>query len=388
MQCDVDRIVQVLTNLVSNAIRFSPRASSVTVSVERSPENGAARFSVIDTGPGIPPDQMHKLWDRFQQLDLGEGKSKGGTGLGLAISKAIVAQHGGAVGVESLEGQGSTFWFELPERTAVEPQPEPTTEERGRRRILLINDDEEVQDLLNGLLSTDTFELIRASTGADAKRLVTERRFDIVLLDIQLADGNGFDMVRNLVLDPDQPPVPVIVLPGREPTLHTLGNPVLLDWLIKPIDEEAVRRSLVMTVHSNNLENAKALVITEKTETFDYLKDKLARLNIECLPRLKDADTQQSIRSQNPNFIVLDIQVGQQVCFDVFQILRQEKVRPIPLAVYADKVLQNEDLDKLTLAFSRYLSKSHMSEPEFLGALRELLDTRLRTDAREPVLKS
>jgi CheY-like chemotaxis protein len=92
------------------------------------------------------------------------------------------------------------------------------------------------------------------------------------------------------------------------------------------------------------------------------------------------------IRSQNPSFIVLDIQVGQQVCFDVFQYLRQEKARPIPLAVYADKVLQNEDLDKLTLAFSRYLSKSHMSEPEFLSALRELLNARLRSDIRESVL--
>ncbi|HEY9716430.1 MAG TPA: ATP-binding protein, partial [Trichormus sp.] len=349
LQCDVDRIVQVLTNLVSNAIRFSPRASSVTVRVERSAENGAAHFSVIDTGPGIPPDQMHKLWDRFQQLEPGEGKPKGGSGLGLAISKAIVAQHGGAVGVESSEGQGSTFWFELPERTVVEQEPEPGAEEPDRRRILLINDDEEVHDLLNGLLSTDLFELIRATTGADANRLVSERRPDIVLLDIQLADGNGFDMVRNLVLDTNLPPVPIIVLPGREPTLHTLGNPVLLDWLIKPIDEDSLRRSLLMTVHSNNLENAKALVITENTETFDYLEDKLAELNIACLATSSDTTTKQLIRSQNPSFIVLDIQVGQQVCFDVFQYLRQEKARPIPLAVYADKVLQNEDLDKLTL---------------------------------------
>jgi DNA-binding response OmpR family regulator len=319
-------------------------------------------------------------------LEPGEGKSNGGSGLGLAISKAIVAQHGGAVGVESSEGEGSTFWFELPERKAVEQQPEQSAEEPNRSRILLINDDEEVHDLLNGLLSTDMFELIRATTGADANRLVSERRPDIVLLDIQLADGNGFDMVRNLVLDTNQPPVPIIVLPGREPTLHTLGNPVLLDWLIKPIDEESLRRSLLTTVPGTKLESAKALVITESSDTFDYLKDKLAELDIECLRVSSDTGTKQLIRSQNPNFIVLDIQVGQQVCFDVFQILRQEKARPIPLAVYADKVLQNEDLDKLTLAFSRYLSKSHMSEPEFLGALRDLLNARLRTDARESVL--
>ncbi|WP_224372258.1 ATP-binding protein [Hyalangium versicolor] len=110
---DFDRLVQVLTNLVSNAIKFSPARGSVFV--RTMPQPGMrVRFSVVDQGRGIAPEQQHKLFGKFQQLDSSDTRSKGGTGLGLAISKAIVELHRGRIGVESQVGQGATFWFELP----------------------------------------------------------------------------------------------------------------------------------------------------------------------------------------------------------------------------------------------------------------------------------
>lgn len=108
---DGDRIAQVLVNLVSNAIKFSPEGGKVTVSVKK---NGSVvDFRVSDQGPGIPPQYQRTIFDRFKQAPEGEER-KGGTGLGLAISKAIVEQHGGRIGVESEIGKGSTFWFKLP----------------------------------------------------------------------------------------------------------------------------------------------------------------------------------------------------------------------------------------------------------------------------------
>lgn len=103
----------MLTNLVSNAIKFSPAGSEVILSLEPGQTN-QFKFSVCDNGPGIPPEQAHKLFARFQQLDQSDSRQKGGTGLGLAITKAIVEEHGGKIGVESKVGEGSTFWFELP----------------------------------------------------------------------------------------------------------------------------------------------------------------------------------------------------------------------------------------------------------------------------------
>lgn len=109
---DPDRVVQVLTNLLSNAIKFAPRGSVVTVGVGS--REGSVRFSVIDRGPGVPEEDREKLFSRFHQLDQSDTRRVGGSGLGLAIAKAIVQQHGGAIGLESSGDEGSTFFFDLP----------------------------------------------------------------------------------------------------------------------------------------------------------------------------------------------------------------------------------------------------------------------------------
>jgi signal transduction histidine kinase len=105
---DRDRIEQVITNLLSNALKYTPPKSSVRISVLSA--DNAVRVSVIDQGPGIPPDQLQKVFDRFQQL----AGAKKGTGLGLTIARALVEQHHGRIWVESELGRGTTFHFELP----------------------------------------------------------------------------------------------------------------------------------------------------------------------------------------------------------------------------------------------------------------------------------
>lgn len=109
---DPDRVVQILNNLASNAIKYSPSGSDVIIRVERW-NSDSTRFSVIDKGYGIPQSEMEKLFGRFQQIDSSDKRPKGGTGLGLFISKSLVELHGGHIGVDSTPGQGSTFWFEI-----------------------------------------------------------------------------------------------------------------------------------------------------------------------------------------------------------------------------------------------------------------------------------
>ena len=109
---DSDRTIQVLVNLVDNAIKFSPPRSQVTIRVEPIGHD-TTRFSVVDEGAGIESQQMDKLFKVFQQLDSSDRRKQGGTGLGLSISKSLVELHGGQIGVESTVGQGSTFWFEF-----------------------------------------------------------------------------------------------------------------------------------------------------------------------------------------------------------------------------------------------------------------------------------
>ena len=114
---DADRVVQVLTNLISNAIKFAPKGTCVVVRTAKSRNPQRLRFSVEDQGPGIPPADVQKLFSKFGQL--ADDRKQLGTGLGLAISKAIVEEHNGEIGLESSVGKGTTFWFELPLSTEI-----------------------------------------------------------------------------------------------------------------------------------------------------------------------------------------------------------------------------------------------------------------------------
>lgn len=116
--CDSDRTVQILENLLTNAIKFSPAGSTIGLTLSQAADAGFYRLSVQDNGPGIAGEEQAKIFEVFRQLDSSDTRSTRGSGLGLAIAKAIVEKQGGHIGVESKAGEGCTFWFELP---AVEP---------------------------------------------------------------------------------------------------------------------------------------------------------------------------------------------------------------------------------------------------------------------------
>jgi signal transduction histidine kinase len=110
---DRDRIIQTLTNIINNAVKFSPPHTSVKIAAQLI-HNDLVRFQVADSGRGIPQKNLETIFDRFQQVDASDSRDQGGTGLGLAICRSIIQQHGGQIWVESTLGKGSTFYFTLP----------------------------------------------------------------------------------------------------------------------------------------------------------------------------------------------------------------------------------------------------------------------------------
>ncbi|MFL5540671.1 MAG: ATP-binding protein, partial [Longimicrobiaceae bacterium] len=202
---DSDRILQVLTNLISNAVKFSPPGASVEVRVE--PVGGEARFRVADQGRGIPEDRLESIFERFQQVDSSDSRQKGGTGLGLAICRTIVTQHGGRIWAESAPGEGSTFHFTIPlaeaqpaapavhegPRVDLEADPGPAAADGdGRPRVLVVEDDEGLAGVLAETFERRGVAAEVAGTGERAWAAARRHRPDAVVLDIALPDGDGY----------------------------------------------------------------------------------------------------------------------------------------------------------------------------------------------------
>jgi len=212
---DPDRIAQALTNLVGNAIKFSPKGGRIWVTAERK-ENQMV-FEVRDEGRGIPPNKLGLLFERFQQVDASDAREKGGTGLGLSISKSIVEQHNGRIWVESTVGKGSTFFFTLPlpQETEAPVQPEATTEAQSTR-VLIIEDDPDLANILATMLQRHDTQSRIAHTAGKGITLSKQMRPDMIVLDLGLPDMDGSAVVQALREDNILRLVPLVVYTVRE----------------------------------------------------------------------------------------------------------------------------------------------------------------------------
>jgi signal transduction histidine kinase len=161
---DADRIVQTLSNLIGNAIKFAAAATTITLSAECVGLKLLVR--VADDGRGIPPDKLALIFERFQQADGSDAREKGGTGLGLAICRSIIQQHGGAIWVESEVGRGSTFLFTVPLQTV------RSTDALATAQItVLICDDEPMMVRTSArVLRAVGFKVVTAGSGLEAVR--------------------------------------------------------------------------------------------------------------------------------------------------------------------------------------------------------------------------
>ena len=211
---DLDRLVQVLVNLLSNAVKFSPPAGTVTVEVAERDDH--AEVSVRDNGRGVPAHRREAIFERFEQVQSSDARQKGGTGLGLAICKAIVEQHGGTIGVRSEPGRGSRFWFRIPSRRApvrVEDDAFLTSLSGLRtdaRDVLLVDDD-------TALLGVLTRQLLQAGVPVRAARTAREAIAEartppaLIVIDVALPDGSGYDVIQALRERPESAGLPVLI---------------------------------------------------------------------------------------------------------------------------------------------------------------------------------
>ena len=243
VRADLQRLKQVLLNLLSNAIKYNRDGGTVAVGCSDA-TGGMVRVSVTDTGPGIAPERMHRLFAPFDRLDADQS-GKAGTGLGLTLSKGLVEAMGGTMGADSTLGGGSTFWFELPgvQRVAglvEEPLP-PVRGGEGRSAatgtVLYVEDNPANFRLVERVLQLRPgVRLLSAMQGRLGLALAREHRPDVIFLDLHLPDIPGAEVLRELKAGPTKD-IPVVVL-SADASPHQIERLLAAGasrYLVKPI---------------------------------------------------------------------------------------------------------------------------------------------------------
>ena len=248
------RIQQVLVNLTGNAVKFTHQGG-VRIDIERresSAETVSLAFRVCDTGVGLTPAQMEKLFRSFSQADVSTTRTYGGTGLGLVISRRLAEAMGGTITVESVAGQGSVFTFTTRLRLAVEGASvrgsSPPAEHRARlqgRRLLVAEDNEFNQEIVRELLERSGAKVVIAGNGAEAlQTLERDPAFDLVLMDVQMPVMDGFEAARRIRQQPALARLTVIAMTAnvtvedrkrcREAGMNDfVGKPIVPDRLFE-----------------------------------------------------------------------------------------------------------------------------------------------------------
>ena len=247
------RLGQILINYANNAVKFT-ESGEIAISVTQMEETESEvclRFAVRDTGIGLTEEQIGKLFQSFQQADASTTRKYGGTGLGLAISKNLAELMGGRVGVESVHGQGSTFWFtaRLGKGSGIRRELLPQMDLRGKR-MLVVDDNEHARLVLTELLASMSFCVDSVDSGSAALAALGAASYEVVFLDWQMPSMDGLETarrIRHLGLQP-APHLIMVTAYGREEVLNSAESAGLESVLIKPVSPPILFDTVVRVI--------------------------------------------------------------------------------------------------------------------------------------------
>ena len=242
VNADGDRLTQVVANLISNAVKFSPAGGTVKISVTT--HNGNLRVSIADDGPGVPDDFRERIFEKFSQADSTDTRGPGGTGLGLSICKAIIEGHGGSIGFTSNQGEGATFFFDLP---PFKVEIEAPAQNARNQNVLICEDEPEVAEWLRLVLDRGGFKADVATDAETAAVMLEKKPYVAMTLDLNLPGKDGLAFIKDLRAVPATQDLPIVVVSIRPPTdaKEIIGYSVnVVDWIQKPVDKDRLLNAI------------------------------------------------------------------------------------------------------------------------------------------------
>jgi signal transduction histidine kinase/CheY-like chemotaxis protein len=367
---DAQKLRQCLLNLLSNASKFTDKGT-ISLAVKRDGERIC--FGVTDTGIGMTPEQVAKLFQPFTQADSSTSRKYGGTGLGLALTKTFCEMMGGTVQVTSEMGKGSTFTIFLPMSPPARPEVAPTTQSvrPEQRPILVIDDDPNTQELMSRVLGKEGFPVVSALSGDEGLRLAREIQPAAITLDIVMPGMDGLKVLETLESDPATRGIPVIIISMTDDrdrgfalgAAEFMTKPVDWDRLVSVLSRSGVRPS-----------SDPILIVEDDPANRELLRRMLEKAGWPVEEATNGQAALEQIEARRPALVLLDLMMPRVDGFDLVARLRERAdLRDIPVVIITAKDLTNDDRERITENVRTVLQKGKYSRDELLAYVRDLV---------------
>jgi signal transduction histidine kinase/CheY-like chemotaxis protein len=373
MKADVTKVRQILFNLLSNASKFTKEGIiSIKVSDTNTIENGID-FTISDTGIGMNPEQVEKVFKPFTQADEKTTRKFGGTGLGLTITKMFTEMMGGSINIESKEGRGTTFIVTMPVHVIDKSKESlkliDKVEKDAAYSILVIDDDDNAQDMMRKFLEKHDYTILQAKTGEDGLKLAAEHMPDAITLDVMMPEMDGWEVLAALQANEVTKNIPVIMLTmANEPDIgYSLGA---TDYLTKPVNWNEL--SNILKKHQIESDSQSVLIVEDDETTRNMLRKSLETNEYKVRSAVNGKEALEKIQSSKPGLILLDLMMPEMDGFEFAERLRENKEwLDIPVVVITAKDLTKEDHARLKGNVEAIMQKGSYSRNELLNEVSE-----------------
>lgn len=381
MYADLVRVRQCLFNLLSNACKFTSDGT-VSLSVLKTTENDRewVQLVVRDSGIGMTPEQLAKLFQPFTQADASATRKYGGTGLGLTITKRFCEMMGGSIEVESVVGQGSTFRIRLPMATDLGRvvQPEAPVKAKtveppppGAHVVLAIDDDPTVCEWMRRTLGGAGYHVVTATSGKEGVALAQQLRPSLIILDVVMPGMDGWAVLTQLKASPELADVPVVMATVFEDRnlAYALG---VADYLTKPLERD--RLLSVVERYCSRLGDSPVLVVEDDEPTRETMRRMLLKEGWRVMEAPNGRVALERVAETVPGLILLDLLMPEMDGFQFVERLREnEQWRDIPVVVVTSKDLTSQDREHLRDRVQRVMQKGAYTRFDLVATVAGLV---------------
>jgi signal transduction histidine kinase/DNA-binding response OmpR family regulator len=376
------RFKQVLYNLLSNAEKFTPNGGRVDI--EACNRAKMVQVSVSDTGIGIRPEDHALVFEEFRQVE-GSTNAHEGTGLGLAISKRLVEEQGGTISLESELGQGSKFTISFPvgkQKSAAEEEPStPHVQVNvadSNPLVLIVDDEEAARELLNSYLAP-AYRIVTADSGADALKKAKQIRPHAIILDVMMAEGNGFETLVALRKAPETASIPVIILSivDQKKIGFALGA---TDYLVKPIPKHILLETLSKYVFTSSIDDSVILLVDDDPKSLELLAETLRSAGYETQSVQNGARALEVLSSKIVDAVLLDLLMPGMDGFEVIRHVRSRaNLQDLPIFVMTGKTLTSEEIALLNSQTQALFPKNGPWQSQLTAEIARVLSSKKRS---------